>query len=67
MMTLDKSTFAAALRMHRERLGITQREAAQLCAVSPRVWWQWENGAGTLAVTQEGVLARLKAARRKRS
>lgn len=60
-MALDQKTFALALKMHRDRLSLTQAEAATLCEVSPRVWWKWEHEQGeTLAVTQEGVLARLK-------
>lgn len=60
-MPLTRSTFAAALRMHRERLGLTQAEAAQLLGVSPRAIWKWENEEGNcLTVTMEGVIARLK-------
>lgn len=60
-MALDRDTFAAALQMHRNRLGLTQAEAAKLCEVSPRVWWKWEHSQGdTLPVTMEGTLARLK-------
>lgn len=66
-MALDRDTFAASLKMQRERLGLTQAEAATLCEVSPRVWWKWENAQGdTLPVTQEGVLARLKFAKAKK-
>lgn len=66
-MALDRAAFAAALLMHRTRLGLTQAEAAGLCEVSPRVWWKWENAAGdTLPVTQEGVIARLKFAKAKK-
>lgn len=66
-MALDREIFALALQQHRDRLGLTQAEAAALCEVSPRVWWKWENSGGdTLAVTQEGVLARLKFARKKK-
>lgn len=65
-MALDRATFAAALQMHRDRLSLTQAEAAALCEVSPRAWWKWENAKGdTLPVTQEGVIARLKFARKK--
>jgi transcriptional regulator with XRE-family HTH domain len=54
-------TFAQKLKAERERLGLTQNEAAALCSVSPRAWWRWENGEGDpLIVTREGVLARLK-------
>lgn len=65
-MALDRATFAAALAMHRDRLSLTQAEAARLCEVSPRVWWKWEHAKGdTLPVTQEGVIGRLKTARKK--
>lgn len=53
-------TFALALLMHRERLRITQAQAAMICGVSPRIWSKWENGGSTLAVTQEGAIARLE-------
>lgn len=67
MKKLTQPEFAAALLMHRERLGLSQPAAAKLCDVSHRAWWQWENAAGnTLAVTQEGVLARLKFAKVKK-
>jgi DNA-binding XRE family transcriptional regulator len=65
-MGLDRVTFAVALKIHRDRLGLTQAEAATLLEVSPRVYWQWEKGmSNALVVTMEGVLARLKAAKKK--
>jgi DNA-binding XRE family transcriptional regulator len=65
-MSLDRTTFAAALQNHRDRLSLTQAEAATLLEVSPRVYWQWEKGmSNALVVTMEGVLARLKAAKKK--
>lgn len=58
---LDRESFALALKMHRERLNLTQADAAALCEVSPRVWWKWENAKGdTMPVTMEGVISRLK-------
>lgn len=58
---MSHETFAAALKMHRDRLGLTQAEAATLLDVSPRILWQWEQATGNpLSVTMEGVLARLK-------
>lgn len=61
---LDREGFALAIKLHRDRLGITQAEAATLLDVSPRVLWKWENqGGDTLAVTMEGVIARLKFAK----
>lgn len=63
-MALDRATFAAALQMHRDRLGLTQAEAATLLGVSDRIYWQWEKAKGdTLAITQEGALARLAKAK----
>lgn len=65
-MALDRESFALALELHRDRLGLTQAEAAALLDVSPRVYWKWEKSKGdTLAITQEGALARLKASRKK--
>jgi DNA-binding XRE family transcriptional regulator len=65
-MSLTRKQFSAALRSHRERLGLTQTQAAKLCEVSSRVWWKWENSDGdSLPVTMEGVLARLKGAQPK--
>lgn len=61
MPKLPAKKFAALLFKERKRLKLSQSAAAELCEVSPRVWWKWENAAGsTLAVTQEGVLSRLK-------
>jgi transcriptional regulator with XRE-family HTH domain len=61
MENLDRESFAAALKMHQDRLGLTQAEAAGLLGVSPRVLWQWREAKGNpLAVTMEGALARLK-------
>ncbi len=59
-MKLDRASFAVALKMHRDRLGLTQHEAAALLDVSPRAYWQWEAAQGdTLPVTMEGTIARL--------
>lgn len=64
---LDRHSFAMALRFHRERLGLTQQEMASLLEVSDRAYWQWESESGaTLAVTMEGVIARLKRSRAKK-
>lgn len=64
---LYPESFAAALKMHRDRLGLTQAEAATLLGVSKRVVENWERqeGGTPLAVTMEGVIARLKFARKK--
>ena len=52
-------TFAQKLKNHRNRLGLTQVEAAALLEVSKRTYEYWEKGRVPLKVTQEGVLARL--------
>jgi transcriptional regulator with XRE-family HTH domain len=58
MKTNNRETFAAGLKMHRDRLGLTQAEAAQLCKVSLRVWSDWEQAKGgqPLYPTMRGVL-----------
>lgn len=58
-------TFAEQLQKHRQRLQLTQSEAAALLDVSRRTYEYWEIDRVPLAVTQEGVLARLKAAKPK--
>jgi DNA-binding XRE family transcriptional regulator len=32
-----------SLRELRSRLGISQRKAAELCGVTHKTWWSWEN------------------------
>jgi transcriptional regulator with XRE-family HTH domain len=49
----------AQLKAARLRLGLTQAEAAAVCGVSARAYWQWEAGKSTLDVTLEGALERL--------
>lgn len=49
------------LKAARLRLGLTQAEAAAVCEVSPRAYWQWEAGKSALAVALEGALERLRA------
>lgn len=58
--------FAAELKSELGRLGLTQAEAATLLEVSPRVIWKWLHGEPPLAVTAEGVLARLKKSKAKK-
>lgn len=58
--------FSDQLKAERERLGLTQAEAAALLDVSPRAIWKWEHGDEPLAVTAEGVIARLKRAKVKK-
>lgn len=54
-------SFAATIKQERERLGITQAQAASLLGVSKSVIEKWEADTRTpLAVTQEGALARLR-------
>jgi len=63
---MTNETFGAALKMHRDRLGLTQAEVATLLDVSARIVWQWEQAIGNpLPVTMEGVIARLKLAKAK--
>ena len=52
--------FATELKSELVRLGLTQAEAAELLDVSPRAIWKWLHGSEPLAVTAEGVLARLR-------
>jgi len=52
-------TFAAKIKSERERLGLTQSQAAAVLDVSPRAIWQWEQGREPIALTQEGALMRL--------
>lgn len=59
-------TFAEQLKVECERLGLTQAEAATLLGVSPRAVWKWLHGDEPLAVTAEGVIARLKKAKAKK-
>ena len=58
--------FATKLKSELGRLGLTQAEAATLLEVSPRAIWKWLHGSEPLAVTAEGVLARLKKAKAKK-
>lgn len=52
-------TFADQLKAERERLGITQAQAAALIEVSARVYWEWEHAKTTpYKVTQEGAIVR---------
>lgn len=48
------------LKSERERLNLTQAEAAMLCGVSPRTWWRLENNLYHRAIVAEWVLERLK-------
>lgn len=59
-------TFAEQLKAEQDRLGATQAEIATLLEVSPRAVWKWLHGDEPLAVTAEGVLARLKKAKVKK-
>lgn len=53
------------IKAARLRLGLTQAEAAAVCGVSPRAYWQWEAGKSTLEVALEGALERLRAAKKR--
>ena len=64
---LTREEFARAIKMHRERLSLTQAEAAAVCQVSPRAWWKWEHSQGdALYSTMRGVLEILKGAKVKK-
>jgi DNA-binding XRE family transcriptional regulator len=53
-------SFAEQLKVHRERLGLTQAELASFLDVPARTYWEWESGKTTPhTITQEGALARL--------
>ena len=58
--------FADQLKQERERLGITQAQAANLLDVSKSVIAKWEIADRTpLAITQEGVMARLRTTKKR--
>jgi transcriptional regulator with XRE-family HTH domain len=60
-------TFAEQLKAHRQRLGLTQSEAAALLDVSASWVDKAErNKRDPLAITQEGALARLSKAKTRR-
>lgn len=53
-------SFAAQLKAERQRLGLTQAEAAAILDVGKRTLEHWEEESRTpLAIAQEGALARL--------
>ena len=52
--------FRHALKAERIRTGITQKKAAEILAMSPRTYEDWEAGYSTPSIlAQEGALARL--------
>jgi transcriptional regulator with XRE-family HTH domain len=54
-------SFADTIKHERERLGITQAQAAFLLGVSKSVLAKWEIGNRTpLELTQEGALQRIR-------
>ena len=65
-MKIKTQSFAAQLKAERQRLGLTQAEAARLLQISPRALWQWEHGEEPMPVTREGALARLRKTKSKR-
>lgn len=53
-------SFAEQLKTQRQRLGLTQSEAAAALELPARTYWEYENGKTVpQAITQEGALARL--------
>jgi len=59
-------SFADQLKQERERLGLTQAQAASLLSVSKSVLAKWEIDDRTpLSITQEGALSRLRATKKR--
>lgn len=59
-------SFADTLKSERQRLGLTQAEAAALLSSPDRTYWEWENAkTEPPAIAQEGALRRLKSAKTK--
>ena len=59
-------SFAETLKTERQRLGLTQAEAATLLSSPDRTYWEWENGkTEPPAIAQEGAIRRLKNAKPK--
>lgn len=59
--TYCRMSFANQIRDERERLGITQAQAAALLSIAKRTYCDWEYGITTPPeVAQEGALARLQ-------
>ena len=57
---LPSMSFSAQLKAERERLGLTQAQAASLLSTKPRTYWEWENAKTTPPeIAQEGALVRL--------
>lgn len=55
-------SFAEKLKSERERLGLTQAQAASLLSIAKRTYCDWEYGITTPPeVAQEGAFARLRA------
>jgi DNA-binding XRE family transcriptional regulator len=54
-------SFPCRLKQERERLEITQAQAASLLSIAKRTYCDWEYGITTPSeVAQEGALARLR-------
>jgi DNA-binding transcriptional regulator YiaG len=54
-------TFAEQLKSERDRLGLSQDQAAALIETSKRTYTDWESGRTVpLPVAQEGALARMR-------
>lgn len=62
-MSAKKKPFRHLLKDERNRLGITQMQAAVILAMSQRTFEDWEAGYSTPSIlAQEGALARLSIA-----
>jgi transcriptional regulator with XRE-family HTH domain len=54
-------SFASTIKQERERLGLTQAQAASLLSVSKSVIEKWEADTRTpLEITKDGALAKLR-------
>lgn len=63
---LNSMTFSDLIKAERARLNLTQAEAATLLDVPARTLWEWEHAkTEPLPVAQEGVIARLKRAKKR--
>ena len=59
LKTKPVMNFSEQLKAELDRLNLTQAEGADILGVSPRTVWKWLHGQEPLAVTAEGVIARL--------
>lgn len=61
MRQKKRMKFAKQLQAERDRLSISQPQAAEILGIPFRTYWEWEHGkTEPYEITQEGALARLK-------